>query len=372
MYPRKTIADFLGDRVIYRSLNPPDPALPRLTDIWQEIGPDDFRVPRKTEPIYAAAAYHFLRAAQAQRGLPPLKRLLFIGDLPINDGTSARNLGEYLPMRGFIGHEELSEEKQINLEGSLMLANRWQALTDYLAWVQDEGFIFDEQTALVLDLDKTTFAPRGRNDTVIDQARVTALRQTVEQGLGDDFDEDTLYEVYTELNQTKYHPFTRDNQDYLAYICLMVVGQIYTANRLWADLAKGRLTGFRQFVTLCDARQAQMNKGLRAAHREVTGNMTHGDPTPFKSFRLREYQATVALMDFLPDDTPLADLLAQEITITGEVVEVVEQLTAHGVLTFGLSDKPDEASIPSPQAAAQGALPLHRMTMKVVGELDRS
>ncbi|MBN1992908.1 MAG: hypothetical protein JW953_09390 [Anaerolineae bacterium] len=366
MYPRKTLADFLGDRVIYRSLTPSDPDLPKLADIWPELGLESFRIPRKTEPIYAAAAYRFLQAAQAKRGLPPLKRLLFIGDTPMNDGTSARNLGEHLPMRGFIGHEKLTEEKRINLEGSLMLANRWQAVTDFLEWAQAEGFVFDAQTALVLDLDKTTFGPRGRNDKAIDQARVTALQLTVAGALGNNFDQDALHAVYAELNQIKHHPFTRDNQDYLAYICLMVVSQIYTAQRLWADLESGRLSGIHQFVTLCDARQAQMSNGLRAAHREVTGNMAKNDPTPFKSFRLQEYQATIALMDFLPDDTPETALLAQEITMTGEVVEITRQLATQGVLTFGLSDKPDEASIPSPEAAAQGALPLHRVTMKVV------
>jgi hypothetical protein len=74
-------------------------------------------------------------------------------------------------------------------------------------------------------------------------------------------------------------------------------------------------------------------------------------------------------MDHLPDETPEADLLAQEITMTGEVVEITEQLAAQGVLTFGLSDKPDEASVPPADAATQGALPLHRVAMKVVGGL---
>ena len=370
MYQRKTIADFLSNRVVYRNLEPSDPDLPRLGDIWQELGLESFRVPRKTELPYAAAVYRFLQAAQAGRNLPPLERILFVGDTPMNDGTAAKNLGEYLPMRGFIGKEKLAEPKQTELEGPLMIGNRWQALADFLEWAEKEGFPFDEQTALILDLDKTTLGPRGRNDKVIDRARVTAVRLTVEEVLGGEaFDENAFREVYDRLNQLEYHPFTGDNQDYLAYISLMVVGQIYPVERLWTDLESGRLTGFHQFVTLCDGRQAQMSQGLLAAHREVTGNVAKSDPTPFKSFRYREYYTTVALMDKLPDDTSEADLLAGEITLNGELAHVAEQLIGQGVLTFGLSDKPDEASVPTPEAAAQGALPLHQVTMKVVGEL---
>jgi hypothetical protein len=369
MYPRKCMSDFLGDRVAYRNLIPADPDLPKLADIWQEIGLEKFRVPRKTEPVYAAAVYRYLQATQAKRGQPPLERILFVGDTPMNDGTSAKNLGQYLPMRCFIGADRLADEKQIKFEGPVMLANRWQALADFVEWVKKEGFAFDERTALILDLDKTTLGPRGRNDKVIDKARVTAVRLTVEELLGGDFDETAFRSVYDRLNQLEYHQFTGDNQDYLAYISLMVVGQIYPEQRLWADLESGRLTGFHQFVTLCDGHQPQMSGGLLAAHREVTGNIAQSDPTPFKSFRFREYHCTVALMDILPDDTPEAELLAGEITLTGEVADLTEQLAAEGVLTFGLSDKPDEASVPTPENAAKGALPLHRVMMKVVGGL---
>ncbi len=369
MYPHKTIADFLGDRVVYRNLEPADTSLPRLADIWQEIGLDNFRVPRKTEPVYAAAAIRFLQTAQAERGFPPLEQLLFIGDTPMNDGTVARNLGEYLPMRGFIGTNKPDEAKQTTIEDRLMLANRWQALADFLDWANAEGFAFDERTALVLDLDKTTLGARGRNDKVIDRARVTAVRLTVEELLGGAFDEAAFRNIYDRLNQLEYHPFTGDNQDYLAYISLMVVGNVYPVDRLWADLESGGLTGFYQFVTLCDARQNEMSQGLLAAHQEVTGNVAKKDPTPFKSFRFREFHATIALMNALPDNASESDVLAGEIVITGEVAEATERLAAQGVLTFGLSDKPDEASVPTPAAAEQGALPLHRVTMKVVGGL---
>ncbi len=369
MYPHRAMADFLGDRLTYRNLAPVDPALPGLADIWSEIGLDTCRVPRKTEPAYAAAIYHYLRAAQTRRGSPPLKRLLFVGDTPMNDGAAARNLGRYLPMRGFIGADRPDEGRQVVLEDRLMLANRWRALTDFTDWVQQDGFIFDEETALLVDLDKTALGARGRNDSVIDRARVDAIRLTVEELLGGDFDEAAFRTVYDRLNQLQYHPFTADNQDYLAYISLMVVGGIFPADRLWSDVVSLRLTRFEQFVASCDEQQVRMSEGLRTAHREVTGHMARNDPTPFKSFRFNEYYATVALMNRLPDDAPEGEVLADEIVLTGEVVDLSEELVARGVLTFGLSDKPDEASIPTAAAAAAGSLPLHRVSMKVVGAL---
>jgi hypothetical protein len=369
MYRRKSLADFLGDRVAYRNLVPADPALPRLESFGAEIELEGGRAPRKTEPKYAAAVYRFLQAAQAQRGQPPLERLLFVGDTLMNDGTAAKNLGDYLPMRCFIGADKLADAPKIVTDGYLMKANRWQALADFLDWVQADGFVPDGRTALLLDLDKTTHGARGRNDHAIDQARINAVRCTVEEVLGEIFDEASFRSaVYDRLNKPDYHPFTVDNQDYKAYISLMVAGHVYAPECFWDDLAIGRLPGFKHFVTVCDARQRQMSSGLLAAHREVVGNMAHGDPTPFKSFRFREYYATVNLIDYLPDDTPEANLLADEIVITGEVADLSEALAAQGVLVFGLSDKPDESTLPPPESAA-GALPLHRVVMKVVGKL---
>jgi hypothetical protein len=63
-------------------------------------------------------------------------------------------------------------------------------------------------------------------------------------------------------------------------------------------------------------------------------------------------------------------LLKDEITIAEEVAEAAMQLRECGALLFGLSDKPDEASLPRPELAQRGYLPLHRITMKVIGPND--
>lgn len=367
MYLKGTLADWLGDRIVYRNLAPADPGLPSLQDIWQEVGLEVYRVPRKTEPAYAAAVFRFLEAAQAGRAAPRLRNLLFIGDTQMNDGTAARNLGTHLPLRGFIGADRLDEPERVSYDGPLMIANRWGRLVDFPDWVQREGLVCDERAALLIDIDKTFIGARGRNDRVIDAARVAAVRQTVEESLGGNFDEVAFRAVYDELNRQRYHYFTGDNQDYLAYICLMVVGGVFPADELWRELEAGHLTGFTQFVTLCDARRQKMGEGLALAHREVTSNVRQGDPTPFKSFRYREYFTTVERMDCLPDDAPQADVLRDEILITGEVGRVARRLSEMGVLTFGISDKPDEASLPPKTSVAQGRQPIHRVQMKVVG-----
>jgi len=367
MYPKATLADWLDDRIVYRNLVPCQSTLPTLQDVWRETGLEAYRVPRKTEPAYAAAVSRFLAAAQAARGASPLRNLLFIGDTHMNDGTAARNLAAHLPLRGFIGADRLGEPEEVKYDGILMVANRWKRLEDFPDWAHREGLACDEQTAVLIDIDKTFVGARGRNDRVIDGARVAAVRQTVEELLGGSFAEEGFRAVYDELNKQKYHHFTGDNQDYLAYICLMVMGDVFPAEELWTELNAGRLTGFTQFVTLCDARRQQMEEGLAVAHREVTTNVRRGDPTPFKSFRYREYFTTVGRMDHLPENTPEADLLEGEILITAEVARLAQKLSDMGVLTFGISDKPDEASLSPKTLAKEGGQPIHRTVMKVFG-----
>jgi hypothetical protein len=73
-------------------------------------------------------------------------------------------------------------------------------------------------------------------------------------------------------------------------------------------------------------------------------------------------------MGCLDDQASVEDLLSSEIVITQEVREAALRWQAAGALLFGLSDKPDEASIPTGDLAAQGFLPIHRVETHTVGE----
>ncbi|HDN80079.1 MAG TPA: hypothetical protein ENG33_06425 [Chloroflexi bacterium] len=367
MYPRMAVSDFLGDMVVYRNLIPMEPGLPRPVSEGE-------RVPRKAEPAYASAVVKLLQEAQRRRTSKPIKALIYIGDTRMNDGTAIRNLRQFLPVLGFIGSENLSEPPRLEEEDGIFYANRWELVAEFHRKMPEKGFAPGEELAALIDLDKCAFGGRGRNDRAIDAARVEGVKRTVEEVLGGDFDEQAFRAVYDELNTPPYHPFTADNQDYLAYICLMVVGGVYPWEELMASLRVGarrhRAPTFDQFIEAChrrlEERGSSVPEGLLAVHREVYANFRRGDPTPFKSFRYREYIATVERMDALPDDTPLEKLLAEEIVLTGEVVDFTLTLKEAGVLLLGISDKPDEASIPQPEQEAKGYKPVHRVRMKMV------
>ena len=60
-------------------------------------------------------------------------------------------------------------------------------------------------------------------------------------------------------------------------------------------------------------------------------------------------------------------LLKKTITITQEVRQAALAWKDQGALLFGISDKPDEASIPTEAMARQGFQPIHRIETDVVG-----
>ena len=50
----------------------------------------------------------------------------------------------------------------------------------------------DERTVVVVDIDKTALGAKGRNDQVINEARLEGIFRTMDSVLGDNFDRDGL------------------------------------------------------------------------------------------------------------------------------------------------------------------------------------
>lgn len=360
--------------MVYRKLEPSDERLPGLSTVRRELGLAE-RIPRKAEEDYARVIAHLLQRARAL-DLPKVEiaRLLYLGDTYLLDATAFHNLKKVggWPGWAFIANEDLKTEAQTRVEEDLYISNRWNALADFFNFLEEQRFPLDEATAAVIDLDKTALGPRGRNDKVIDQARVEGVQRTAAGVLGDNFQEDSFLEAYNELNRFPYHPFTADNQDYLCYICLMLSAGLYDFHTLLADLKAGRMSTFSEFIELINRRieeaGGKIHPGVLDIHREVYANFSSGDPTPFKRFRYEEYKATVARMGHLGQQAPVEKLLREEITICQEVRDAAYYLRERGALLFSLSDKPDEATFPPPEMAEKGFQPIHRAETEAVGE----
>ena len=373
-YDRTSVHEFLGDFVVYRNLAPVDSRLPPLSELCSEVGLPEGVIPRKSQPDYARVMAHLLRAARALDAPgTSIEQLVYVGDTRMNDGTAFTNVcraGGW-PGLAFIGSErdEPARVEVVEQEGgALYLSNRWGALADFDRFCRERGFPLGERTAVIVDLDKTALGARGRNDQVINRARVEAVRRTVGDLLGDDFDLGGFRTAYDCLNQTEFHPFTADNQDYLAYVCLILGSGLYALEPLVDEVRAGRLTTFEQFIAGVDDRAIELSTDLRRIHGSVYDLVQQGDPTPFKAFRYNEYHATIERMGCLDDDAPVSELLEQEIVVTQEVRETALAWRERGALLFGLSDKPDEASIPADDLAAQGYRAIHQVETHAVGK----
>jgi hypothetical protein len=370
-YGLVSLHELFGDLVVYRNLVPADGRLAPIAALRRLVGLEESLLPRKAEPAYAQVVAEMLRQAR-HLDLPgvALQRLVYIGDTRMNDGTAFRNLCTAGGWAGwaFIGRDDLSRAASVETEGPVYVANRWLALTGFVRFLEGQGFGLDEATAVVIDVDKTAIGARGRNDQVIDQARLEGVQRTVSRLLGPHFDQAAFDTAYNELNQPMYHPFTADNQDYLAYICLMLGAGLFELDDLIRDVQGGELPGFAEFIAQVHRRRGELAAtGLLTVHDDVWCCVQAGDPTPFKAFRYNEYQSTAARFGDVPDATA-EQVLAQRIVITQEVRQTAADLKQRGTLVFGVSDKPDEASVPTPAQVKAGMKPLHRLETVAVGE----
>jgi hypothetical protein len=373
-FGRTSLSEFLGDWVVYRNLVPADPSLPALDALRGELDLPTGQIPRKSEAAYARVIVHLLQAAQKLRDrAEPIRRLLFVGDTLLLDGTAFANICQAgaWPGLAFIGSENAkpaSIQVAPNNSGQMLYqANRWAALADFDRYAVDYGFPVDASTAVIVDIDKTALGARGRNGQVIDAARVQAVQDTVAGLLTDHFDPQAFRSAYDLLNQPEFHSFTADNQDYLAYICLILNSGLYQLEQMVTEVRSAQLASFEQLIARVEEHRLDLPPDLRAIHADIYDRVRQGDPTPFKSFRRNEYQTTIRCFGSLPDDAPLEALLAQEILVTQEVRQAALDWRSRGALLFGLSDKPDEAAVPIPDLATRGYLPIHRAETHAVG-----
>lgn len=382
VFGRARLSDLCGDMVIYRNLQPLDSRLSSVKVALRELDLSTDHRPRKQDEAYARVALWYAKEAQVKRNVSQsLQELLFIGDTIFNDGRAYANMQSLSGWEGscFIGVENLEEEAAICIDDEgIYGSNRWSNIGNWARWlIEEREMRLDAGTVVIIDIDKCVLGARGRNDAVIDQARIQGAYRTMNNLLGDDFDGGQFELFYNELNQPRYHCLTQDNQDYLAYICLVLSTGLISLEEITDEVDEGHMDNFSQFTRLVETRMmisSIRSETLRESHDAVTTSVRNGDPTPFKRFRRQEFIATVERMGQMPDDSGIEELLDNEITLTEEVWEVAEWLTERGCLLLCLSDKPDEASCPhryvSPSLPPIHQAETHRVGVSIRAALD--
>ncbi|MBK8045952.1 MAG: hypothetical protein IPK16_01720 [Anaerolineales bacterium] len=220
-------------------------------------------------------------------------------------------------------------------------------------------------------------APKGATTKVIDRARLNGIFRTMDAVLGAEFNATEFERDYAELNRSKYHLLTADNQDYLAYICLVLNTNLISLDEVMREVETSSLDNFEQFIRWVNSRMMinpAAGELLREVHEAVNASVRVGDPTPFKRFRRQEFVCTLEHMGNLPDTATVPELLQGEITLTEEVYQLAQWLRARGAIMLCLSDKPDEASMPHPRISPE-LQPLHiaethRVGVSIQNELD--
>jgi len=377
-FGRVSLADVFGDRVIYRNLEPLEKGMRGFKSLAYQLDlVHPQQIPRKTEPDYAQVAHHILTESQRRRGeRSEIQEMLLIGDSFYSDGQCYLNLRNLSGWRSscFIGSDQLEAKPSLEIENHrICSANRWSALSTWLEWLEQENFHLDSRTVVIVDIDKTAIGAAGRNDGVIDRIRLEAGYETMSSLLGEDTNRAKFEQLYAALDGPTYHNLTADNQDYLAYICLVINAGLMSYDEVTLGVEQGRIENFEQFTRLVSSRMMMGKNGkpavgeaLRQVHDAVIMCLSNGDPTPFKRFRRQEFISTTNRMGHLPDETPTTSLLAEEVTINYEVYALSQRLQEQGCLLFCLSDKPDEASYPN-RRNARSQQPIHHLQTHAVG-----
>ncbi|MCG8346224.1 MAG: hypothetical protein MI924_00405 [Chloroflexales bacterium] len=339
-----TIAALTGDFVLYRDLQPCDPKLPGLAELRSELGFSPDLLPRKRDPDGAKVILEIIRQASAQQGSAAPQAFLVIGDTD-NDRHFANHLRHIsgCPVRAFIGVDHLADPPDMRWDGETATANRWALLETWLDQVRTDDLV-NEQTVVLLDIDKTLLGPRGRCDVAIDDARAEGAWRIASVTLGDAIEQRAFHSFYATLCRKEYHGLTLDNQDYVVYIAMLLVSDTLSFDQLRQGMVDG---SFHTFTTLLGAVEPRLHPALANLQAEIRAADAAGDPTPFKAFRHAEFVATVARMT------------DGRLTLCREVVELAQHLAAQGLCCVAVSDKPAEASLPTPEQTLAGLQPLH-------------
>lgn len=374
VHGRTSISEFLGDFLVYRNLNPVDARLPEFPVLQAAVGLGRGSIPRKSNPEYGRVIVEILnRICALDQTKRNIQKVIYLGSVEQLDVAACKHIcaaGQYNGI-AFICNEtsdtprlELREEDSV----TIVTANKWSLLSEFDALCRSRGFNATGETALITEIDTTVIGARGRNDAVIAQVRLEAAFRIIKENMSQYFNRTAFQQAYETLNQPLFHPFTEDNQDYLVYLCLAIGSGVVQLDALVEQVQSGKLTTFAQFLHNVEQRVASLPADMQFIHNKFFDSFAEGDPTPFKLFRMNEYKQTIERMGCCADTLSAEEILRQEIVITEEVRDFIFTHKLQGMLVFGISDKPDEASLPTNDLAVRGFQPVHQTITHSIGE----
>jgi hypothetical protein len=239
IYGRHAVANIFRSFVAYRNIRPIDARLPGL------ISPNT-QPRRRRRSLCQCGDDDFARPIVTSSRI---QRFMMIGDTRQSDGGTYLTIAKRSGWQGaaFICDEKRSKDPfyGISNDAGVYTSNRWRHIDAFAA-----QHVVDQHTAIPIDLDKTFIGARGRNHQLIDAARLTALKSAVTTVLGNNYNDAVFSETYHRFNQPRFHRFTGDNQDFLAFICVMAGGWCVTPDGLQSMLEQGIMRDFSHYVDL--------------------------------------------------------------------------------------------------------------------------
>ncbi|MGB9694620.1 MAG: hypothetical protein ACP5SB_01385 [Caldisericaceae bacterium] len=332
-FRRGTLNDIFKDYIVFRELRPIKEGL----SSFEELGNKSHKgFPRKKDKEYAAILCQIFRSAMS------FSKIVYIGDTFLSDLAVIENIKEL----GYDVFGVITDETGKNSESKypyIVFNNSWDQLSNY---VVDK---INNETVLVVDIDKTAIGARGRNDSSVDKARTDAILDLAKRVFKNP-EKDEFMRLYHYIHAKDFLNFTQDNQDIVSILSLIIYSNAISFDD-FSSFAKTRK--FEEFI-----QDVKVQGELVPLVDEVRTNIREDNATLFPTFRRIELEKTLNRMDFLPDDTPIEKLLEEEILITGEVYRIGIRANEKGALVFGVSDKPEKASFNDSKA-------LFRKTAKI-------
>ncbi len=348
MYKREKLNTVFKDYIVLRELNPIRKDLPQFKETKKALNLNV--LPRKKDVLYAKVLGYIFKS------VGNFKKILYLGDTLMSDGSVIRNFvknGEFKTY-GIITRE--SGDRKMEAGDAFIFSTRWDSLMKAIKKAEEMGVSLDENTVLVVDIDKTAIGARGRNDKAIDKARMDAILQITGDIFGS-IDEEKFFKIYNRVNTKDLFRITGDNQDIISAVSILIYSGAADFNMFES------VNNAADFLETARTR-VKINR-LKEITEKVYTNVKNHNPTAFPLFRKTEFLKTIDRMDFLKDESMPEKLLSEEILITGEVFNAALYAKERGALVFGVSDKPALSTMPSGDINLP---PIFEKEMKVFGK----